>query len=84
MKKFCLLIIVMIGLVFSLSACSQTNKQEVDEQVEETNVLEDVQVDENQTIDEYVEEEVDDYNDETEARSKKYNSVLEGSSEDDF
>lgn len=84
MKKFCFLVLVMMTLVFSINACTPTDKQKVDEQNEETSVLDDVQVDDNQTIDEYAEEEVEDYNDETEERSKKYNSVLEGSSEDDF
>lgn len=85
MKKLALLFFVMIGLLFTLNACSQKSKPALDkEEVEESNVLDDVKIKKDQSIEEYTEEEVDDYNDETEKRSTEYNKVIEGSSGDDF
>lgn len=84
MKKVFLLMLLMVGLVFSLNACTQSNKPDVEDDVEESKVLDDITINKDQTIDEYAEQEVDEYNDETEKRSSQYNDVLKDSSEDDF
>ena len=85
MKKHTLLFFMMIGLLFTVNACSQKNKPALErEEVEESNVLDDVKIQKDQSIEEYTEEEVGDYNDETEKRSSEYSKVIEGSSGDDF
>lgn len=85
MKKHIIVTILMIGLVVSINACSQKPKPVLEkEEVEESNVLDDVKIKKDQTIEEYSEQEVEEYNDETEKRSSSYNKVIEGSSGDDL